>query len=241
VPTERKGTAGADRVAIITGGSVGVGGAISRKLAGQGYAVSISYLGNLFAAETTVEEILSSRGVALAVRADLADDLDVERLFAETEAAFVGVDVVVHAAALTPETDSEVEVASRRLRLRAARVVSREAARHLRDGGALINLCRAADLAGTRAVETLTRALSHELRLRDLTVNAVACRFEDPDRWAGVVDLVASLAGERGSSVDGRLLRIDEPGLSPGITPGATDHGRRDGQETSNGGDHEHD
>ena len=241
MPTERNGTAGADRVAIITGGSVGVGGAISRKLAGQGYAVSISYLGNLFAAETTVEEILSSRGVALAVRADLADALDVERLFAETEAAFVGVDVVVHAIALTTDTDLELEVASRRLRLRAARFVSREAARHVREGGALIILCRAADLASTSAVGTLTRALSHELRPRDLTVNAVASRFEDPAQCAVVVDLVAFLAGESGRSIDGRLLRVDEPGPPPGITPGATDHARRDGRRTSNGGEHEHD
>src|ERR1700751_1799739 len=86
----------AGRVAIVTGGSRGVGRATIRRLAARGYAVVVNYLHDQRAAESTVEAILASNGDALAVRADVADDLDVNRLFAETITAFGGVDVVVH-------------------------------------------------------------------------------------------------------------------------------------------------
>ena len=78
----------AGRVAIVTGGSRGVGQATIRRLAASGYAVVVDYLHDQRAAESTVEAILADNGDAVAVRADVADDLDVERLFAETAAAF---------------------------------------------------------------------------------------------------------------------------------------------------------
>ena len=88
----------AGRVAIVTGGSRGVGRATVRRLAARGYAVVVNYLHDQRAAELTVEAILADNSDAIAVRADVADDLDVQRLFAETIAAFGGIDVVVHAA-----------------------------------------------------------------------------------------------------------------------------------------------
>jgi 3-oxoacyl-[acyl-carrier protein] reductase len=86
-------------VAIVTGGSRGIGRAVARKLAIGDYAVVINYLNGQPAADAAVEEILAANGCAVAVRADVADELDVERLFSETIEAFGGVDVVVHAAA----------------------------------------------------------------------------------------------------------------------------------------------
>ncbi|MGZ4756999.1 MAG: SDR family oxidoreductase [Acidimicrobiia bacterium] len=240
MPTERDGTRSAHRVAIITGGSVGIGGAISRRLAEQGYAVSLSYLGSVVTAESAVDAIHSSRGLALAVRADVTDELDVERLFAETARAFVGIDVVVHAVALA-DGDVDPEVTSRRLRLRASRLVSWEASRRLHEGGALVNLCRVTDPTHTRAVAKLTRVLGRALRERDITVNAVASRFDDPDRCAVVVDTVAFLVGERGRGISGRVIRLDEPGHLPGVTPGATDAPGCEGRaSSSDGGEHEH-
>ena len=88
----------AGRVTIVTGGSRGVGRAATRRLAARGYAVVVNYLHDQRAAESAVEAILAINGNAVAVRADIADDLDVKRLFAETIAAFGGIDVVVHAA-----------------------------------------------------------------------------------------------------------------------------------------------
>ena len=69
------------------------------QLASGDYAVVINYLNSQPAAEAAVEEILAANGCAVAVRADVADERDVERLFGETIDAFGGVDVVVHAAA----------------------------------------------------------------------------------------------------------------------------------------------
>ena len=80
----------AGRVAIVTGGSRGVGRATVRSLASRGYAVVVNYLHDQRAAESTVEAILADNGTAVAVRADVADELDVERLFAETIEAFGG-------------------------------------------------------------------------------------------------------------------------------------------------------
>jgi 3-oxoacyl-[acyl-carrier protein] reductase len=87
-------------VAIVTGGSSEVGGELARSLAAQGYAIVVVYIDDQRAVEATVEEILAAQGAAVAVRADVTDELDVERVFEESVAAFGGADVVVHT---TPE------------------------------------------------------------------------------------------------------------------------------------------
>jgi hypothetical protein len=94
-PTEPTST---DAVTIVTGGSRGAGREIARELASRGYAVIVVYLRDQGEAEAAVDEIFAANGTALTVRADVTDELDVERLFDETKAAFGGVDVVVHAA-----------------------------------------------------------------------------------------------------------------------------------------------
>jgi 3-oxoacyl-[acyl-carrier protein] reductase len=89
-----------DRVAIVTGGSRGVGREVVRKLANRGYAVVVGYIRDQGAADSIVEEVLAAGGTTLTIRADVADELDVERMFAETTEAFGGIDVLVHAAGL---------------------------------------------------------------------------------------------------------------------------------------------
>jgi NAD(P)-dependent dehydrogenase (short-subunit alcohol dehydrogenase family) len=96
-------------VAIVTGGSAGDGLASARELARRGYAIVIVYLEDQRQAEAAINAILADQGTAIAVRADVADDLDVERLFAETIAAFGHVDLVVHA------TADDASMLSRRL------------------------------------------------------------------------------------------------------------------------------
>jgi 3-oxoacyl-[acyl-carrier protein] reductase len=100
-------------VAIVTGGSQAVGRDVVRALAGRGFAVVVVYLDDQRAAEATVEEVLAGGGTAVAVRADLSDDLDVERLFTESVAVFGGVDVVAYT---VPGTSSLDELVARRLR-----------------------------------------------------------------------------------------------------------------------------
>jgi 3-oxoacyl-[acyl-carrier protein] reductase len=153
-------------VAIVTGGSRGIGREIARELADRGYAVSLVYLRDQGEAEAAVEEILAADGAALAVRADVTDELDVERLFDETTAAFGSVDVVVHTA------------------MRGASVVNQEAARQLRPGGAIVNLSSS---------DAVTPVLAHELQARDITVNGLAPGLESPGADHDIADLIALL------------------------------------------------
>jgi 3-oxoacyl-[acyl-carrier protein] reductase len=218
-------------VAIVTGGSRGVGQATIRLLAARGYAVVVNYLHDQRAAESTVEAILTDKGAAVAVRADVTDDLDVQRLFAETTAVFGGIDAVVHAVGspvtTTPVAEAGLDVfdALVRINTRATFLINREAARHLRNGGAIVNLTSSADgssllaydlYAATKAAaDVLTRALALELRERDITVNAVSLEVDVPcasNRAAGVV---AYLLTDRGHRFTGQVLRVDDPGHAP--------------------------
>jgi NAD(P)-dependent dehydrogenase (short-subunit alcohol dehydrogenase family) len=83
-------------VAIVTGGSSGAGRDVARHLASWTWPVVIVYLEHQAHAEATAAEIIAAGGTTVTVRADLADDLDVQRLFTESIAAFGDVDVVVH-------------------------------------------------------------------------------------------------------------------------------------------------
>ena len=221
----------AGRVAIVTGGSRGVGRATLRLLAARGYAVVVNYLHRQRAAESTVEAILANNGDAVAIRADVADDLDVKRLFAETVAAFGGIDVVVHAAgrriaaAGVTEVDLDEFDALVRINTRATFVVNREAARHLRNGGAIVNLSSSAGGSSLRThglyaatkvpTEVLTRALALELRERNITVNAVSFEADRPCPPNQVADVIAYLLSEHGHGLTGHVLRVGDPGLQP--------------------------
>src|SRR5690348_1198295 len=219
----------AGRVAIVTGGSRGVGQATIRRLALSGYAVVVNYLHRQRAAESTVEAILADNGNAVAVRADIADDLDVKRLFAETIAAFGGIDVVVHAAGC-PVTASGVTTvgldefdALVRINTRATFVVNREAARHLRHGGAIVNLSSSPNgsslrthgvYTATKAItDVLTRALALELHERDITVNAASLEADRPCAPDRVADVIAYLVSDQGHHLTGQVLRVGDPGL----------------------------
>jgi len=116
-------------VLIVIGGSTGPGGEIARAAANRGCAVVVVYLEDQSGAEATVDEIVSSNGTAVAVRADVSDDMDVERLFEEAVALFGGVDVIVHA----DDRDSEL--------------IDQRAARQLRRGGAIAWVADSKELA----------------------------------------------------------------------------------------------
>jgi 3-oxoacyl-[acyl-carrier protein] reductase len=151
-------------VAIVTGGSHGIGREIARTLARRGYAVVVVYLRDQGKAEAAIRDIVAADGTALIVRADVSDDLDVERLFAETQAVFGGVDVVVHTA------------------IRGTDVVNRLAARQLRDRGAIFNVSTSA---------AITPGLADELRARDIMVNGLAPGLEPPGADHDAVGLIA--------------------------------------------------
>jgi 3-oxoacyl-[acyl-carrier protein] reductase len=177
------------RVAIVTGGSRGIGRQVAQRLAADGAAVVIGYAGNKDAADEAVAAIEKAGGTALAVRADVGDETEIAALFDQAEAAYGGVDAVVHAAGRMPlspvaELDLGELDALYRTNIRGTFVVDQQAARRLRSGGALVNFSSSvvglafpgygAYAASKGAVEALTLILARELRGRDVTVNAVA-------------------------------------------------------------------
>jgi 3-oxoacyl-[acyl-carrier protein] reductase len=179
----------AARVALVTGGSGGIGRAVVLRLARDGYALGVHYAGNKEKAESLVEEITAAGGRAVAVGGDVADEHAMAAAFDTVEAAFGGLDVVVHTAGvmhLAPvaELDLDELDALHRTNIRGTFVVDQQAARRLRGGGALVNFSTsvvglqfpgyAAYAASKGAVEALTLILARELRGRDVTVNAIA-------------------------------------------------------------------
>ncbi|MET9792587.1 SDR family oxidoreductase [Streptomyces canus] len=177
------------RVAIVTGGSRGIGRQIAQQLAADGFAVVVGYAGNKDAADEAVRAIEAAGGTAYAARADVADETEVAALFDQAEATYGGVDSVVHAAGrmpLSPIADLDLAEldALYRTNIRGTFVVDQQAARRLRPGGALVNLSSSvvglafpgygAYAASKGAVEAVTLILARELRGRDVTVNAVA-------------------------------------------------------------------
>ncbi|MEV4450893.1 MULTISPECIES: SDR family oxidoreductase [Streptomyces] len=188
--TEHSSTPGTSRrVAVVTGGSRGIGRETAERLAADGHAVVVNYAGNEAEADKTVAAITEAGGEAIAVRADVADETEVAALFDATESTYGGVDVVVHAAgvmALAPLVDLDLDALDRmhRTNIRGTFVVDQQAARRLRAGGALINFSSSvlalaipgysAYAATKGAVEAMTLIVARELRGRDVTVNAVA-------------------------------------------------------------------
>lgn len=177
------------RVAVVTGGSRGIGRAVATTLAARGQAVVVGYAGSERAAADVVEQITAAGGRAVAAQADVADEHAVAALFDTAEREFGGVDVVVNAAgrlALSTVADLDLDEfdALHRTNVRGTFVVAREAARRVRDGGAVVTFSTSvvglqlptygAYVASKGAVEGLTMILARELRGRDVTVNAVA-------------------------------------------------------------------
>jgi 3-oxoacyl-[acyl-carrier protein] reductase len=164
-----------DPVAVVTGGSCGAGRDIAQMLASRGYAVVVVYLRDQGRAEAAVEQIRAANGTALAVQVDITDEVDVERLFNETKAAFGVVDAVVHTV------------------MRGVSVVNREAARQLRHGGAIVNVSSS---------DVISSDLAHDLRSRDITINGLTPGLEYPGADHDVADLIALLDHWRGSPGD---------------------------------------
>jgi 3-oxoacyl-[acyl-carrier protein] reductase len=210
----------ASRVAIVTGGARGLGLEITRTLAGRGFAVVLSYAMDQAAAEAAVEEVLAADGTALAVRADVADELDVERLFTETIEAFAEIDVVAHASSrltLGHDETPGVSAAQQWTDMQGAFVVNQQASRHVRRGGTIVNLCGepgGAPMWSTRAgsngaIGVMTRALARELHERDVTINAVAYRPDDPSAPAAVAAIVGLLVSRDARSLTGQTIQVD--------------------------------
>jgi 3-oxoacyl-[acyl-carrier protein] reductase len=179
----------ANKTAIVTGASKGIGAAIAKRLSADGFRTVVNYASSPAEAEEVVATIKAAGGRAKAIRADVADPAAVGMLFDEAEAAFGPVDVLVNNAGimknapLAEVTDADFQ------RLIAVNLTGafngmRDGARRLRDGGRIINFstsiigyylpAHGVYAATKAAVEALTHTLAKELGGRGITVNAVA-------------------------------------------------------------------
>jgi 3-oxoacyl-[acyl-carrier protein] reductase len=179
----------AGRVALVTGGSGGIGQAVVERLAADGYSVAVHYAGNRAKADALVEKITTAGGSAMVVAGDVADEEAMSTAFDQIEATLGGIDVVVNTAGimvLAPIAALDLADLDRmhRTNIRGTFVVSQQAARRVRAGGAIVNFSTTvtrtgfasygAYAASKAAVEAMTLVLARELRGKDITVNAVA-------------------------------------------------------------------
>lgn len=187
---------GAGRVAIITGSSRGIGAATARRLALDGYAVTVNYLTNKDMASRIVEQIKAAGGRAIFRQADVADPKAVKALFDATQEAFGGVDVVVSNAGVMNTglfADMADDAFDRMIatNIKGSFNVLREASRGTRDGGRIISLSSSiiqmkpagtgAYAATKAAQEIYAGVLAKELSGRRISVNAIAPGAVDTD------------------------------------------------------------
>lgn len=177
------------KVALVTGGSRGIGRAIAERLARDGAAVAVNYAGDAGAAIKVVEAIERQGGRAIALRADVADRSQITKLFEEVEARLGKVSIVINNAGIlrvgTVAESSEEDFDSVfRVNARGAFFVMQESARRVLDGGRIVSVSSsvatrplpdtAIYAASKAAVELFTKVLARELGVRGITVNAVA-------------------------------------------------------------------
>ncbi|UWE07913.1 SDR family NAD(P)-dependent oxidoreductase [Actinacidiphila bryophytorum] len=176
-----------ERVAVVTGGSRGIGLAVSQRLAASGLRVVIGSRGEE-AAERAVARVGEAGGQAVAVRADVTEPASVRGLFDAAEDAYGRVDVWVNNAGtatmgpLEHATDEDFE-RHFAANVRGTFVALREAARRIRDHGRVVLISSAltvspmpgaALLAASKAAgDQLARTLAWELGPRSVTVNSV--------------------------------------------------------------------
>ncbi len=179
------------KVALVTGGSRGIGRAIAIALARQGAKVAVNYVSNAQAAAEVVGRIASCGGEAKALQGDVANAGDAKRIVEETQAAFEGLHILVNNAGLTADDlvlrmseeswDSVMSV-----NLRGAYLCTKAALRPMirQRWGRIINIASVAGLVGNPGQANyaaakagligLTKSVAKEVASRNVTANAIA-------------------------------------------------------------------
>ena len=177
------------KVAVVTGASKGIGASIAKHLAAEGAAVVVNYASSKAGADKVVDEITSSGGKAIAVQADVAAKTDIERLFAETKAAFGQLDILVNNAGIydmSPLEQITEEHFHKQFNLNVLGLLltTQEALKHFGPaGGSVINTSSIVSTWGPSgasvysatkaAVDAATRSLGKELDSRMVRVNSI--------------------------------------------------------------------
>ncbi len=177
------------RVALVTGGSKGIGAAIAKDLALAGAAVIVNYATDQIAADAVVREITDADGHAVAIQGDVSNSDDVRRLFAEVADVFGSLDVVVNNAGvyqpMTIEefTEDEFHREFNTNVLGPLTVIRDSLGLFPSNGGSIINIGSGASqmypagysiyAASKSALDAVTKVLSKELAPRGIRVNSV--------------------------------------------------------------------
>lgn len=179
----------ANKVAVVTGASKGIGASIAKHFAAEGASVVVNYFTSKEGADKVVNEIVAAGGKAVAVQANLAKESEIDKLFKETKKHFGRVDILINNAGAY--TFAPLESASSELYHRLFDInvfgllLATKAALPLfpETGGNVVNISSIASslalpatsvYAGTKgAVDTITKTLARELGPRKIRVNAI--------------------------------------------------------------------
>ena len=178
-----------EKVALVTGGSRGIGAAIAKRLAADGASVAITYTKGADAAASVVQAIQSAGGKALAIQADAADAAAVKYAVDATASTFGRLDILVNNAGTgfpKPFEEATLEELDRvvAINIRGVFVATQAALKHMKSGGRIIMI---GSCVGERiltpglvpysatkgAVKMFTQGLSREVGARGITVNNV--------------------------------------------------------------------
>lgn len=179
----------ADKVAVVTGASKGIGAEVAKQLAAEGAAVVVNYASSKEGADRVIDEIMKLGGKAIAIQADVAQKEQVERLFAATKKVFGRLDILVNNAGIyrfTPlEAVTEQEFHEQfNINVLGLILATQEAVKQFgSEGGSVINISSVASSAtppmsavysATKAaVDAITSVLAKELGPKNIRVNAI--------------------------------------------------------------------
>jgi len=199
------------KVALVQGGSRGIGAAIVKRLAEQGAAVAFTYVSSQAGAEQLQNQIRQNGGKALAVKADSADATAVQQAVEQTVEHFGGLDILVNNAgvlAIGDVAEFSLDDFDRTLavNVRSVFVATQAAVRHMGQGGRIINIgstnAERMPFAGgatyamsKSALVGLTRGLARDLGPRGITINNVQPGPVDTDMNPANSEFADSLMG----------------------------------------------
>jgi 3-oxoacyl-[acyl-carrier protein] reductase len=194
------------KVAVVTGASKGIGAAIAKQLAADGAQVVVNYASSRDGAQKVVSEIGKSGGTAVAIGGSVANEAEINNLFAETKKIFGKVDILVNNAGIYSFAPLEQVTAEDYKRQYDTNVLgllltTKAALPHFpAEGGSVVNVSSvvstlappaASVYASTKgAVDTITKSLAKELAPRHIRVNAVnpGLVITEGTKSAGIAD-----------------------------------------------------